>query len=112
MITFDTTVANGATTVIEATGRLDMVAAPKLKALIQSAVTKGETPVVIDLSGVTFMDSTGLAVLISGLRVTRQAGSDLRIAGATSQVLSVLQMTGIDRIIQPYANIDEALHAA
>ena len=44
--------------------------------------------------------------------VTRQAGSDLRIAGATAQVLSVLQMTGIDRIIQPYANIDEALHAA
>ena len=112
MITFDTTVADGAATVIEATGRLDMVAAPQLKALIQAAVTKGQTPVVIDLSGVAFMDSTGLAALISGLRVTRQAGSDLRIAGAASQVLSVLQMTGIDRVIQPYANINEAIHAA
>lgn len=112
MITFGTTLTDGAATVIEATGRLDMVAAPQLKALIQAAVTKGEIPVVIDLSGITFMDSTGLAALISGLRVTRQVGSDLRIAGATSQVLSVLRMTGIDRVIQPYANIDEALHAA
>jgi anti-sigma B factor antagonist len=112
LITFDTTVVDGAATVIEATGRLDMVAAPQLKALVQSAVTKGQTPVVIDLSGVTFMDSTGLAALISGLRVTRQAGSDLRIAGAASQVLSVLQMTGIDRIIRPYASADEAVHAA
>jgi len=112
LITFDTRLTDGAATVIEANGRLDMVAAPQLKVLIQGAVTEGEIPVVIDLSGITFMDSTGLAALISGLRITRQAGSDLRIAGATAQVLSVLQMTGIDRIFQAYANIDEALHAA
>ena len=112
MITFQSTLSDRTATVIEAIGRLDLVAGPQLKALIRSAVTKGETPVVIDLSGVTFMDSTGLAALISGLRITRQGGSNLRIAGATSQVLSVLQMTGIDRIIQPYANIDQALHAA
>ena len=112
MITFGTTRTNSAATIVDATGRLDMLAAPQLKALIQTAVTNGEIPVVIDLSGITFMDSTGLAALISGLRITRQAGSDLRIAGATSQVLSVLQMTGIDRILQPYANTDEALHAA
>ena len=48
------------------------------------------------------MDSTGLGALISGLRATRQAGSDLRIAGATAQVLSVLTMTRIDRVIRPY----------
>ena len=112
MIKFTTTVSDQAATVVEATGRLDLVAAPQLKALIKSAVTKGETPVVIGLSGVTFMDSTGLAALVSGLRVTRQVGSDLRIAGPTFQVLSVLRMTGIDRIIHSYANVDDALHAA
>ena len=111
MITFDTTEAAGGATVIEANGRLDMVAAPQLKALVQSAVGAAKTPVVVELSGVQFMDSTGLGALISGLRATRQVGSDLRIAGATSQVLAVLQMTRIDRVIPPYANVEEALRA-
>ena len=111
MINFDTTVVDGGATVIEATGRLDMVAAPQLKALVQSAVGEAKTPVVVELSGVQFMDSTGLGALISGLRTTRQAGSDLRIAGATAQVLSVLTMTRIDRIIQPYRSVEDALRA-
>jgi anti-sigma B factor antagonist len=111
VITFDTSVADGGATVIEASGRLDMVAAPQLKALVQSAVGSAKTPVVVELSGVQFMDSTGLGALISGLRTTRQAGSDLRIAGATSQVLTVLQMTRIDRVMTPYGSVEEALRA-
>jgi anti-sigma B factor antagonist len=109
MINFDTTVDESGATVIEADGRLDMVAAPQLKALVRTAVGQAKTPVVVELSKVQFMDSTGLGALISGLRATRQAGSDLRIAGATSQVLSVLSMTRIDRVIQPYASVADAL---
>src|SRR3712207_6303434 len=108
---FDTTVVQGGATVIEANGRLDMVAAPRLKALVQVAVTDAQTPVVVDLAGVEFIDSTGLGALISGLRVTRQAGSDLRIAGAGAQVLSVLAMTRIDKVIQPYPSVEDALRA-
>ena len=111
MTEFDTTVVQGGATVIEANGRLDMVAAPRLKALVQVAVTDAQTPVVVDLAGVEFIDSTGLGALISGLRVTRQAGSDLRIAGAGAQVLSVLAMTRIDKVIQPYPSVEDALRA-
>jgi anti-sigma B factor antagonist len=111
MISFDTTVVDSGATVIEAKGRLDVVAAPQLKALVQSAVGYANTPVVVELSGVQFMDSTGLGALISGLRATRQAGSDLRIAGATSQVLSVLAMTRIDRVMRPYGSVEDALRA-
>lgn len=111
MTSFEHTVAVGGATVIEASGRLDMVAAPALKALITSAVEGRKTPVVVDLHGVAFMDSSGLGALVSGLRTTRQAGSDLRIAGATSQVLAVLQLTKIDRIIRPYGTVEEALSA-
>ena len=111
MIDFGTTVVEGGATVIAANGRLDMVAAPQLKALVQSAVRDAKTPVVVDLTGVQFIDSTGLGALISGLRVTRQAGSDLRIACAGAQVLSVLAMTRIDRVIQPYPSVEDALSA-
>lgn len=111
MIDFDTAVVESGATVISANGRLDMVAAPRLKALVHSAVTDGMTPVIVDLAGVQFIDSTGLGALISGLRATRQAGSDLRIAGAGTQVLSVLAMTRIDRVIQPYPSVEDALRA-
>ena len=109
MINFETSVANSGATILKATGRLDMVAAPQFKDLVVAAVSADKTPVVIDLSGVDFMDSSGLGALISGLRATRQTGSDLRIAGATSQVLSVLKMTNIDRILPPYPDVAEAL---
>lgn len=111
MIDFDTTVSASGATVIAPTGRLDMVAAPGLKTLVQSAVSAGTTPVVVELSGVQFMDSTGLGALISGLRTTRQAGSDLRIAGATSQVLAVLAMTRLDQVMRPYPSVEDALRA-
>ena len=112
MISFATNVVEGGATVIEAEGRLDMVAAPQLKSLVHDAIGGAFVPVVVELSKVQFMDSTGLGALISGLRATRQAGSDLRIAGATSQVLSVLAMTRIDRVMHPYGSVEEALRAS
>ena len=111
MIDFHTRVSDGGATIIVATGRLDMVAAPQLKALVQGAVAEARMPVVVDLAAVQFIDSTGLGALISGLRVTRQVGSDLRIAGAGTQVLSVLAMTRIDRVIHPYPSVEAALRA-
>ncbi|MDX6296633.1 MAG: anti-sigma factor antagonist [Nocardioidaceae bacterium] len=109
MTSFRTREATGGATVIEATGRLDMVAAPQLKSLVASAVSDGLTPVIVDLSAVEFLDSSGLGALISGLRATRQVGSDLRIAGAGGQVIAVLELTNIDRIIHPYGSVEDAL---
>lgn len=109
MTSFRSREATDGATVIEPVGRLDMVAAPQLKALVASAVSDGLTPVVVDLTGVEFMDSSGLGALISGLRATRQVGSDLRIAGAGGQVVAVLELTNIDRIIHPYESVEDAL---
>ncbi len=110
MTSFETTVVDSRGTVIAATGRLDMVAAPQLKELVASAVGNGGN-VVVDLSHVEFMDSSGLGALVSGLRATRQSGSDLRIAGAGPQVLSILKLTNVDRILRPYDDVGEALRA-
>jgi len=111
MIDFRTSLNDDGGTVISATGRLDMVAAPQFKALVQSAVREAAMPVIVDLTAVQFIDSTGLGALISGLRAARQAGSDLRIAGAGTQVLSVLAMTRIDKVIHPYSSVEAALRA-
>jgi len=79
---FDATKTGDGATAIEANRRLDMVATPSLPRLIASTVTHRRAPLVVDLRGVAFMNSSGLGALLSGLRTTRHPGADLRIAGA------------------------------
>jgi anti-anti-sigma factor len=98
----------GAATVLKAVGRLNMVSAPQLKTAVDEVVAEGGTHVVVDLSGVEFIDSSGLGAIVSGLKSLRQAGGDLRIAAAGEQVLAVLHLTNLDRILRPYGGVADA----
>lgn len=89
-------------------GRLNMVAAPVVREAIATVVTGGKARVAIDLSGVEFIDSSGLGALISGLKTTRQSGGDLRIAAANDQVRLVLTLTNLERVLTPYDSVDDA----
>ena len=109
MTSFDTTVAESGDTVIRPTGHLDMLAAPQFKALVASVVMGEHAGVVVDLTGVDFIDSSGIGAIISGLRTTREAGSEFRIASVTAQVRAVLELTNVDRILPPYESVEAAL---
>ncbi len=85
-----------------------MVAAPELRDVVDRAVKEGKTRLVIDLSAVEFMDSSGLGALIGALKTARGAGGDLRIAAPGEQVSMVLQLSNVDRILKPYETADAA----
>ena len=95
--------------VLRLDGRLDLVTAPGLRTAVEAEVAAGRPDVVLDLSAVAFMDSSGLGVLISSLKHARQSGGELRIAAAAEQVLTVLKLTKLERVLRPYATVDEAL---
>lgn len=94
--------------VLKLEGKLNMVSAPHLREEVHSCVTAGNIRVAIDLSGVDFIDSSGLGALINGLKAARQAGGDLRIASPTEQVRMVLELTNIDRVLKAYGDADTA----
>lgn len=94
--------------VISGDGRLNMVTAPTLRELVTGVIADGRPRVVVDLSGVIFMDSSGLGSLIGCLKSARQAGGDLRIAAPTQQVAMVLQLSNLDRVLKPYASAEAA----
>lgn len=94
--------------VIEGTGRLNMLAAPLLRAAVSSAIAEGRVRVVVNLAHVDFMDSSGLGALISGLKSARQAGGDLRIAAPNPQVSMVLQLSNLDRVLSVRSDPDQA----
>ena len=80
-------------------------------ALVERTIAAGRALLVVDLDQTVFMDSSGLGALVAGLRAARAAGGDLRIARPTEQVLTVLELTTMDRVLRPYATVQEALGA-
>lgn len=107
MIELDTHPSGAA--VLRVDGRLTMVDAPALRAAVGEAVAGAATTVVVDLSGCEFMDSSGLGAVIAGLKAARQAGGDLRLAAPSPQVLTVLQLTNLERVLRPFASVAEAI---
>lgn len=94
--------------VIRPEGRLNMVAAPGLREQLHNLVQAGNTRLVVDLSGVDTIDSSGLGALISGLKAARQSGGDLRIAAPGEQALAVLELTNLNRVLKSHESADSA----
>ncbi|MGK2869304.1 MAG: STAS domain-containing protein [Mycobacterium sp.] len=108
MSQFATRTAASGVTVVKPAGRLNMVAAPTLRKELHTIVDSGQSRVVVDLSEVDFIDSSGLGALISGLKIARQAGGDLRIAAPTLQVITVLELTNLNRVLRAHPDADSA----
>ena len=90
------------------TGRLDIASAADAKRAFGEAIAEGNPRLIVDLAGVSFIDSSGLSTLVSGLRTARQAGGDLRIAAAGSQPAALFALTSLDQVFRLYPSVDEA----
>ncbi|TNM58364.1 STAS domain-containing protein [Streptomyces sp. NP160] len=106
--------------VLAVSGEVDVYSAPSLKGLLvdvidSTSASRGqdgsETPtngVVLDLSGVPFMDSAGLGVLVGAQRRAHGAGLALRLAGGSAQLHRLLAMTGLVKVLPPFADVAAA----
>ena len=95
--------------VVRLNGRLDLLSAPDVKGRLGQVVAQGDRRIVVDLNDVSFVDSSGLGALIGGLKAARQAGGDLRIARPAQQAQTILELTTLNRVLRPYATVEEAL---
>jgi anti-sigma B factor antagonist len=99
---------DGLSTVVAAHGELDVLTAATLRTTIGGVIDDGRAHLVLDASGITFMDSTGIGVLVIALRRTRASGGSFAIAGAHGRTLRTLSMTGLDRVFTLYDTVEEA----
>ena len=90
--------------VIRARGDVDMESAPRLEAAIEQAVASNPKSVLIDLSDVTFLDSSGIRSLVVGKRRIEEMGATLTIDGMTPAVQRVFEISGV---IDLLANQDD-----
>jgi anti-sigma B factor antagonist len=84
--------------VVRANGELDVNTAPDLREQLARLVTDGARRVVVDLSDISFVDSTALSVLVSALKRLRQSDGDLELASPNPSVRRVFEITGLTRL--------------
>jgi anti-sigma B factor antagonist len=86
--------------VLRVQGEVDIYTAPRLKEAAVAALEGGSTSLAFDLSGVEFLDSTGLQVLMSAKKRTAERGGDVYLVGVGGQVRRVFNLLSLDRIFQ------------
>ena len=99
-------------TIIEVAGELDLHSAPQLRAEAVRAIESQSPPrIIIDLSGVTFLDSTGVGVLVGALKRAREAGGALQFCNAQTRVNRIFEITGLIGALPLFKTREEALAA-
>jgi anti-sigma B factor antagonist len=93
------------------TGEIDIYTAPLFKQAVVNLVSEGARNVVIDLSGVTFMDSSGFGTLLGATRRLRPAGGGLHLAAPNSTIQRMLRLTRLDSIMEIHETRDQAIQA-
>ncbi len=91
-------------------GRLDTVRAVEFRKQVQGVIDSGVKNLVLDLSQTPFLDSAGMAVLVSALKQCREHGGDARMVWPQAEpVRRILSLTKFDRVFQMKASVEEAV---
>lgn len=97
--------------VVKVGGEVDVYTAAQLRSVLDAEVESGRIRLVLDLEEVTFLDSTGLGVLVGRLKAVRNQSGWLRIVCSSDRILRVFRITGLDKVFGIHASLDEALAA-
>jgi anti-sigma B factor antagonist len=94
---------------VSMSGELDLYTAERVQGGIDEAVAVGADTVVVDLSGISFVDSTALGVLVQETRRLEGRGHSLVLVTSDPRTQRVLEVTGLDRVLRTYATLHDAL---
>ncbi len=100
-----------ATTVIAVGGEIDVYTAPRLRDTITELVAAGRYNLVVDMTEVEFLDSTGLGVLVGGLKKVRANSGSLQLVCTHERLLKIFRITGLAKVFVIHPSADEALRA-
>ena len=95
-------------TVLSVKGEVDVYSAPRLREKLVELVSEGHRKIVADLEGVDFLDSTGLGVLVGGLKRLRSHEGDLTLVCTQPRILKVFEITGLTTVFRISGTVDEA----
>ncbi len=98
--------------VLSVRGEIDVYTAPRFRERLVELVNDGRHQVVVDLEAVDFLDSTGLGVLVGGLKRLRTHDGDLLLVCTQARILKVFEITGLNQVFAIHESVDAAIEAA
>jgi anti-sigma B factor antagonist len=110
-LTITTREAEGRT-VVSVAGEIDVYTAPRLREEITELVAAGTYDLVIDMSAVEFLDSTGLGVLVGGLKKVRAHDGSLPLVCNQDRLLKIFRITGLAKVFVIHDTAEAALAAS
>jgi anti-sigma B factor antagonist len=97
--------------VLSVQGEVDVYTAPRFRERLIELVSQGKHKIVVDLEGVDFLDSTGLGVLVGGLKRVRSPDGELVLVCTKSRILKVFEITGLPKVFSIHDSVDAAVAA-
>ncbi len=101
--------ANNGIVLVRVAGEIDMFTSPNLRDTLLPCFNPSTTGIVVDLSGVSFMDSSGIATLVEGLQWSRKENRKFILTGLGKTVFNALSLTKLDNVFSIEADADTAL---
>lgn len=97
--------------VVDVEGEIDVYTAPRLRELLIDLVNKGHFQLVVNMEKVEFLDSTGLGVLVGGLKRVRAHDGSLDLVCTQERILKIFRITGLTKVFGIHDTVDEAIAA-
>jgi anti-sigma B factor antagonist len=97
------------TTIVAVEGEIHVSTAPEFSGMLNAAIDGGRTALVLDLTGVMFIDSTGLSVLLTALRRVTHAGGRMALVCSNPTVLRLFEITRLDTTFDIHAELEPAV---
>ncbi|MBD3308732.1 anti-sigma factor antagonist [candidate division KSB3 bacterium] len=99
--------------IIEISGEVDLYSSPLVREKVLQTIQRQRPPLLlIELSQVTYMDSSGIATLVEGLQLSKDTQTRFLLVGLSQAVLEVFQLVRLERVFEIYATEDDALNEA
>jgi anti-anti-sigma factor len=95
--------------VIGVDGRIDTATAPQFEEKVEDLISKGNFNMVLDFSGVEFLSSSGLRVMVTTRKRLREMGGDIVLAEPSERASDSLEIAGLDKLFKAFPNREEAI---
>jgi anti-sigma B factor antagonist len=102
----------GASSLLTLRGEIDVYTAPRLRQAIIDLVDGGAAHIIVDMSAVDFLDSTGLGVLVGGLKRVKVKDGSLSIVTSQDKILKIFDITGLNKVFAIHDSVDAAASQA
>jgi anti-sigma B factor antagonist len=97
--------------IIELSGEIDMYSSPELRTELMDFVKKKNKFLCVNLSGVSYIDSSGIATFVEGLKCMKSYGGRLLFFSMPQGVMEIFRFSKLDRVFEIYGTIDDAINS-